>query len=151
MGEPPANRGFEDGPARVGLPVGGTGPRTDCNDDAGISLALDDKQFYPPLGHSLRVEIHDDNDDARGVYQTDVPVHGEGFHGSLQVKSDTFRGRIVAQLSADEPDGTVYASTGLPFNPVPTGSVSPSGLHPNGKDRDCPLLAPLLRPGPPLD
>jgi alpha-N-arabinofuranosidase len=111
------DRSFEEAPNAIGLPRDWQRYPDDRNDDFALRFAWDDSISYPGRAaedgkpeHSLRVEVGEGVIRRHGVYQPRVPVReGITYHGSLWLKADGFRGRVVVALEPDVLGGEPYA------------------------------------------
>ena len=117
------DRGFDEQPNALGLPRYWERDPDDRNDDGGLRFAWDADAYLPVNGdkntlasqHSLRVDVHSEFEQRRGVRQGWIPVRaGIDYEGYVWLKSGDYAGKIVITLEADQTGGEEYASAVLP-------------------------------------
>ncbi len=117
------DRGFDEQPNALGLPRYWERDPDDRNDDGGLRFAWDGDVYLPVNGdkntlasqHSLRVDVHSEFEQRRGVRQGWIPVRaGVDYEGYVWLKSADYAGKIVITLEADQTGGEEYASVVLP-------------------------------------
>jgi alpha-N-arabinofuranosidase len=111
------DRSFEEAPNVLGLPRHWERYPDDRNDDFGLRFAWDASHSYPGRAaedggreHSLRVDAGPGVIRRHGLYQARVPVReGIEYRGSIWMRSDGYRGRVVVALEPDVLGGEAYA------------------------------------------
>ena len=112
-------RGFDEQPNALGLPRYWERDPDDRNDDGALKFSWDSDVYVPVDGdqntlssqHSLRVDIHDDDGQRRGIHQGWIPVRsGVEYHGYVWLKSADYVGEVEVTLEADQTSGEQYAS-----------------------------------------
>ena len=113
------DRGFEEPPSSIGLPVSWERDPDSRNDDYALKLAWDAAVAYPAPtrerpGHALRVEVSADDRVRRGIRQGRIPLRaGVEYRGSVWLRAKDFRGTVVVALEADRTGGARYAAAEL--------------------------------------
>jgi len=117
------DRGFEELPNAIGLPRYWERDPDDRNDDSALHFHWDDSVAYPASrsftsetsDHSLRVTIDNDDNQRRGIRQSNFPVRqGVPYRGYLWLKTSGFEGHVTVALEADWTGGERYASAEIP-------------------------------------
>lgn len=113
------DRGFDEQPNALGLPRYWERDPDDRNDDGAMHFAWDADVYLPvegdrhtlPSQHSLRVDIHDESGQRRGIHQGSIPIRaGVEYRGYLWVKGADYVGTVEVTLEADQTGGERYAS-----------------------------------------
>ncbi|HZQ95370.1 MAG TPA: alpha-L-arabinofuranosidase C-terminal domain-containing protein [Candidatus Sulfotelmatobacter sp.] len=116
------DRGFDEQPNALGLPRYWERDPDDRNDDGGLRFSWDSGVYLPTVGgentlpsqHSLRVDVHREAPQRRGVHQGWIPVRaGLDYRGYVWLKSADYVGNAVITLEADQTGGEQYASAVL--------------------------------------
>lgn len=114
------DRGFDEQPNALGLSRYWERDPDDRNDDGAVKFSWDSDVYVPVDGdqtmlssqHSLRVDIHDDDSQRRGIHQGWIPVRsGVEYQGYVWLKSADYVGEVEVALEADQTSGEQYAST----------------------------------------
>ena len=116
------DRGFDEQPNALGLPRYWERDPDDRNDDGALHFTWDADVYLPvdgdqntlPSQHSLRVEIHGDVGQRRGIHQGWIPIRsGLEYHGYIWLKGADYAGDVEVTLEADQTGGEQYASATL--------------------------------------
>ena len=112
------DRGFDEQPNALGLPRYWERDPDDRNDDGALHFAWDADIYLPVNGdentpaiqHSLRVDVHSEIEQRRGIRQGWFPVRaGIDYEGYVWLKSADYVGRVVIKLESDRTEGEEYA------------------------------------------
>ena len=116
------DRGFDEQPNSLGLPRYWERDPDDRDDDGVMHFTWDADVFLPVDGdqdtdssqHSLRIDIHGDDGQRRGIHQGWIPVRsGVEYHGYVWLKSADYVGNVEVVLEADQTGGPPYASAAV--------------------------------------
>lgn len=122
------DRGFEQTPDEIGLPRYWDREPDDRNHDPAMRFFWDGAVALAPSsempgarpGHSLRVDVKDDQWDTawpRGISQKRIDVRkGISYRGHLWLRTEGFQGFVTVALQQDETRGRTYASRDLPVS-----------------------------------
>ena len=116
------DRGFDEQPNALGLSRYWERDPDDRNDDGAMHFTWDADVYLPVFGdqntlpsqHSLRVDIHGDVAQRRGIRQGWIPIRsGLEYRGYIWLKGADYAGDVIVTLEADQTGGEQYASATL--------------------------------------